>query len=161
MSEFDGLLRRIARGIGAGTVAGVVGTAAMTVSSTIEAKLRDRQPSTAPAKAAERVLGINGFANPAAENRFSWLVHWGYGTGWGVARGLLGAAGLGNTAAAAVHFASMWGGQAVMLPALGVAPPVPRWGTEAIAIDVFHHLVYAVATDTTYTLLTNHARSTD
>ena len=160
MSEFDGLLRRVARGIGAGAVAGVVGTAAMTVSSTIEAKLRDRQPSTAPAKAAERVLGINGFSSPAAENRFSTLVHWGYGTGWGVARGLLGAAGLGTATAAPVHFAAMWGGQAIMLPSLGVAPPVSRWGTEAIVIDVFHHLVYAVTTGTTYTLLTNHAHST-
>ena len=151
-----GLVRRVARGIGAGTVAGVIGTAAMTVSSTIEAKLRGRQPSTAPAKAAERVLGIHGFSTLAAENRFSTAVHWSYGTSWGVARGLLGAAGLSNATAAPVHFASMWGGQAVMLPALGVAPAVNRWGTEAIAIDVFHHLVYAITTDTTYTLLTNH-----
>ena len=31
--------------------------------------------------AAERVLGIDHFAAQSAENRFSTLVHWGYGTG--------------------------------------------------------------------------------
>ena len=145
--------RRLAGGIGAGVVAGVVGTSAMTASSTLEARLRGRQASTAPARAAEKVLGIEAFADESAEARFSNLVHWGYGTGWGVARGLLGAAGLGAAAATPVHFATMWGGAAVMLPALGVTPPVTRWGREEVAIDVFHHLVYAGAAGLTYGLI--------
>ncbi|RYU09829.1 hypothetical protein [Nocardioides iriomotensis] len=149
------VLRRTAQGIGAGVVAGLIGTAAMTVSSAVEARVRGRQASTAPAKAAERVLGIDRFATTSAENRFSTLVHWGYGTGWGVARGVLGAAGLSPTAAAPVHFAAMWGGAAVMLPSLGVAPPITRWGSEEVAIDVFHHLVYEVGTGLAYALLTN------
>lgn len=149
------VLQGVAQGVGAGAVAGVIGTAAMTVSSTVEARVRGRQASTAPAKAAERVLGIDRFATQSAENRFSTLVHWGYGTGWGVARGLLDAAGLSGTAAAPVHFAAMWGGAAVMLPTLGVAPPITRWGTEEVAIDVFHHLVYAFSTGLAYELLTN------
>jgi hypothetical protein len=55
----------------------------MTVSSTLEAKLRGRQFSTAPAEAAAKVLGIKEFRSEAAKSRFSNLVHWGYGTGWG------------------------------------------------------------------------------
>ena len=87
------MLTRIADGIGKGVLAGVAGTAAMTVSSTLEAKLRGRSFSTAPAQAAARALGIETFDDGEAYARFSNLVHWGYGTGWGVARGLLRAIG--------------------------------------------------------------------
>jgi hypothetical protein len=148
----------VASGIGAGVVAGLAGTAAMTVSSTLEARLRRRAASTAPARAAEKVLGIAGFADDGAEARFSNLVHWGYGTGWGVARGLLGAAGLPTPAAAPVHFAAMWGGAAVMLPSLGVAPPIGRWGRTEVGLDLFHHVVYAGATGAAYELLTRSTR---
>lgn len=147
------IARLLADGIGTGAVAGVVGTAVMTVSSTVEARLRGREASTAPARAAERVLGIERFATPAAEYRFSTLVHWGYGTGWGVARGLLGAFGVHGAVATPVHLAGMWGSAVVMLPALGVAPPVTRWGNQEVGIDLFHHLVYACATSVTYELL--------
>ena len=37
-----------------------------------------------------------------------------------------------------------------MLPALGVAPPITRWGKEEVAIDLFHHVVYATATGIAY-----------
>jgi hypothetical protein len=140
----------LATGIGKGVLAGLAGTAAMTVSSTIEAKLRGRALSTAPAKAAAKVLGIAEFEDARAQARFSDLVHWGYGTGWGVALGLLRTVGFSPRVAAPAHFAAVWGGAAVMLPALEVAPPVPFWETEDIAIDVFHHLVYVGATALAY-----------
>src|SRR5215211_2899981 len=73
-----------AAAIGRGLVAGAIGTAAMTVSSTLEQKARGREASTAPADAAMKVLGIEGFCDDAARNRFSTLVHWAYGTSWGV-----------------------------------------------------------------------------
>ena len=66
----------------------------MTVSSTLEAKLRGRAPSSAPARATAKVLGIKEFEDDLAQARFNDLSHWGYGTGWGVVRGLLGATGL-------------------------------------------------------------------
>lgn len=141
--------------VGRGVVAGVAGTAAMTVSSTLEARARHRPASTAPARAAQRVLGIDEFASARAEERFSTAVHWSYGTGWGVARALLGAVGLAPAPATAAHFAAMWGGSLVMLPTLGVAPPVTRWGRDEVAIDVFHHLVYALGTDLTYEMLSH------
>jgi hypothetical protein len=147
----------LAAGIGKGVLAGLAGTAAMTVSSTIEAKLRGRAFSTAPAKAAAKVLGIAEFEDARAQARFSDLVHWGYGTSWGVALGVLRAVGFSPRLAAPAHFAAVWGGAAVMLPALEVAPPVVFWEPEDIAIDVFHHLVYVGATALAYERLNRAA----
>lgn len=119
--------------LGAGTLAGLAGTAAMTVSSTLEMRLRRRAPSSAPARAAAKVLGISGFGNDSAEQRFGTLVHWGYGTGWGVFRGMLAATGMSTAAATGGHAAVMWGSEQVMLPALGVAPPLTKWGSKRSA----------------------------
>ena len=146
-------ITRVAESVGKGVVAGLAGTAAMTVSSTIEAKVRHRAFSTAPADAAAKVLGIASFNGDGARSRFSNLVHWGYGTGWGVTRGLLRAAGLSPAAATATHLAAVWGSEQVMLPALSVAPPITMWGREEAAIDGLHHAVYAVGTGLAYELL--------
>src|SRR3954468_6409630 len=77
-------LSGLAAKIGGGLVAAAVGTAAMTAWSTWEQKRRGRAASTAPADAAAKVLGIEGFCDDAAENRFSNVVHWAYGAAWGV-----------------------------------------------------------------------------
>ena len=143
-------LRKTASAIGDGLVAGFLGTAAMTVSSTVEARLRRRAPSTAPARATAKALGIRAFDSELAEARFNDLSHWGYGTGWGVVRGLLGATGMPPAKATAAHGAAVWGSAAVTLPALEVAPPFVFWGRTEVAIDVFHHAVYALATGLAY-----------
>jgi hypothetical protein len=143
----------LASSIGKGLVAGFAGTAVMTVSSTLEAKLRSRAPSSAPARATTKVLGIASFEDDVAEARFNDLSHWGYGTGWGVVRGLLAATGMSARAATAAHGAAIWGSAQVMLPALEVAPPVVFWAPEEIGIDLFHHTVYAIATGLAYELL--------
>ncbi|HEV2812551.1 MAG TPA: hypothetical protein VGW10_04795 [Solirubrobacteraceae bacterium] len=143
----------LANAIGKGILAGAAGTAAMTVSSTVEAKVRGRAFSTAPADAAAKVLGIKDFTGQPAHARFSNLVHWGYGTGWGVVRGLLRARGVGPATATAGHLAGVWGSEQVMLPALSVAPPITLWGRNEIAIDGFHHAVYVLATAIAYELL--------
>ena len=144
---------KLASAIGKGLVAGLAGTAAMTASSTLEAKLRGRAPSTAPARATARVLGIKEFEDGIAEARFNDLSHWGFGTSWGVLRGLLGALGLSGRTATAIHGAAVYGNSQVMLPALDIAPPSIFWPKEEIAIDAFHHTVYAVATGVAYELL--------
>jgi len=143
-------LTKTATAIGDGLVAGFLGTAAMTVSSTVEARLRRRAPSTAPARATAKALGIRAFDSDLAEARFNDLSHWGYGTGWGVVRGLLGATGMPPAKANAAHGAAVWGSAAVTLPALEVAPPFVFWGRTEVAIDVFHHAVYALATGLAY-----------
>jgi hypothetical protein len=143
-------LTALADTIGRGLVAGFAGTAAMTVSSTLEMKLRGRAASTAPADATAKVLGIERFRDDPAKARFSNLVHWGYGSAWGVVHGLLRLAGLPPAKATAAHLAAVWGNEAVMLPVLGVAPPFWTWGVEEVAIDVWHHVVYATATAVAY-----------
>jgi hypothetical protein len=143
----------LASSIGKGLVAGFVGTAAMTVSSTLEAKLRRRAPSSAPARATTKVLGIASFEDDVAQARFNDLSHWGYGTSWGVLRGLLAATGMSARVATVAHGAAIWGSAQVMLPALEVAPPVVFWAPEEVAIDLFHHTVYALATGLAYELL--------
>ncbi|HSC05108.1 MAG TPA: hypothetical protein VLC49_17380 [Solirubrobacteraceae bacterium] len=146
---------KVASSVGKGLVAGFAGTAAMTISSTLEAKLRGRAPSSAPARATAKVLGISAFEDGVAQARFNDLSHWGYGTGWGVIRGLLDAVGLPPRKATAAHGAAVWGSAQLTLPALDIAPPAIFWPKEEIAIDTFHHTVYAVATGIAYELLSS------
>ena len=146
---------KLASSIGKGLVAGLAGTAAMTVSSTVEARLRQRKPSSAPARATAKVLGITSFADEIAKGRFNDLAHWGYGTGWGVVRGLLDAVGLPPRAATVAHGAALWGSAQVTLPALDIAPPAIFWAPREIVIDAFHHAVYTVATSLAYELLSD------
>jgi len=116
-------IKTLADDFGKGLFAGFAGTLAITASQTVEMKLRDRPPSSSPADAAGKVLGVA----PTGEDekqRFSQIVHFGYGTAWGGVRGLLAALGLPSAAATAVHFALVSGSAMVMLPGLKVAPPV-------------------------------------
>ncbi|HEX4718905.1 MAG TPA: hypothetical protein VH300_10275 [Thermoleophilaceae bacterium] len=142
------ILKTVAKGV----AAGVAGTAAMTVSSTIEQHLRKRPASTAPADAAAKVLHIHDFPTEEAKNRFSNAVHWGYGTAWGVNRALLSRF-VSPRIASTAHLGALWVSEQVMLPALEVAPPVTMWGGKEVAIDAWHHLVYATATSATYEAL--------
>lgn len=50
------------------------------------------------------------------------------------------------------HGAAVWGNALMMLPTLDVAPPVTMWSANEIAIDVFHHAVYAAGTGVAYEL---------
>ncbi len=146
-------VENVAGAVGKGLIAGFAGTAAMTVSSTLEAKLRGRAPSDAPARATAKMLGIKEFEDAVAQARFNDLSHWGYGTGWGLVRGLLSAAGRSPRAATAIHGAAIYGAAQVTLPALEIAPPIVFWPKQEVAIDAWHHSVYALATGIVYDLL--------
>ncbi len=148
----------IAGTIGKGLAAGIVGTAAMTVSSTLEAKLRQREPSSAPSDAAGKVLGVQP-RDAEGKARFSTAVHWAFGTGWGAARGAWAVLGVRRGPGTVAHFATVWGNELVSLPKLGVAPPVKEWGSKELAIDAFHHAVYAVATGLAFEFLDRHSNS--
>jgi hypothetical protein len=113
-----------------------------------------RSAARAPS-APTTTLGISSFEDSIAQARFNDLSHWGYGTGWGVVRGLLDAAGLPPRKATAAHGAAVWGSAQVTLPALDIAPPAIFWPKEEIAIDAFHHTVYALATGIAYELLSS------
>ena len=142
----------VAADFGKGLFAGVAGTAAMTVSSTLEMKLSGRPASQTPAEAAEKVLQVEP-ENEDTEARFSNLVHWGYGTGWGGVRGLLASTGLPGPVATLAHLGLVWGAEQVVLPALDVSAPVFEYGGKATATDLLHHTVYATATGLAYAYL--------
>ena len=144
MARETSLLGRLAGEIGRGILAGAVGTAAMTISSTIEMKLRDRDPSTAPAEAASKVLGFRVWKQD--QEKFANVVHWQYGSSVGALRGLLSAIGLREPLASGIFFTAVWGTALAMVPKLTDAPPLKEWGPEDLAIDALHHLVYATAT---------------
>jgi hypothetical protein len=74
-------------------------------------------------------------------------------------RGLLDAVGLPPGAATVAHGAAIWGSAQVALPALDIAPPAFFWAPQEIAIDAFHHAVYAAATGIFYELLSNGWRA--
>src|ERR1051325_7578244 len=101
-----------------------------------------------------QVLGIKEFDSDHAQARWNDLSHWGYGTGWGVLRGLLGVAPMSTRAATLAHGAAIYGAAQVTLPALEIAPPSIFWGAREIAIDALHHAVYATATGAAYRALT-------
>ena len=142
----------VAANFGKGLFAGAAGTAAMTVSSTLEMKLSGRAASQTPAQAAEAVLNVEP-KDDDSEARFSNLVHWGYGTGWGGVRGLLASTGLPGPLATAAHLGLVWGAEQVVLPALDVSAPVFKYGGQATATDLLHHVVYATATGLAYSYL--------
>lgn len=157
--------------IGKGLIAGLAGTVAITLSQMIEMKITGRSASSAPVKVGGDVMGVEpkGSAKAAEEKavegqtsettkqeveantaKFGQMMHFGYGTGWGLARGLLDIAGVHGSPATALHFGAVWGAALVMLPAAGVSEPVTKWPVKTIVIDVMHHAVYAVAAGLMY-----------
>jgi hypothetical protein len=126
-----------------------MGTAAMTVSSTVEMDARGRDPSTAPGRAANRLLGLVGVPELKGPplHVLSDLTHWLYGTAWGVVIWLLvEGAGLSLAVAGLLFLLIVWGTEQAELPLLGIAPPSWKWGATEVLIDLWHHLVYVAAT---------------
>jgi hypothetical protein len=79
-------LRTLTRGL----LAGAAGTAAMTAAQTAYLKARGEEPSTTPAEVGRRIIeGV--LQRDVPEERMGALnnvMHWLYGTGWGVLFGL-------------------------------------------------------------------------
>ncbi|GAB3165552.1 hypothetical protein [Telluribacter humicola] len=142
-------LKEIGTAIGVGILAGLAGTAAITISQMIEMKITKRKGSDSPTKAVSKVLDVKP-VNKDKKPKVIQEIHWTYGTSWGVPRGLISLAGLKGLPATAVHFASVWGTELLMLPSLDVAPPVQEQEPKTIAIDAMHHAVYAIATGLVY-----------
>ena len=143
-SEPSSWIAELAGAIGKGLMAGAAGTLAITLSQMIEMKITKRKPSTEPADAAQKVLEIK----PETEEdkqQFSQQIHWAYGTGWGVPRGILSLFGLKGLPATAIHFATIYSTALIMPSSLKVAPPLKEWSAKEFVIDALHHAVYAIA----------------
>jgi hypothetical protein len=107
-----------------------MGTAAMTASSTVEMDARGRDPSTAPGRAANKLLGLLGVPELKGPplHVLSDVTHWLYGTAWGVLFWLLvEGAGLSLAVAGLLFLLIVWGTEQVQLPLLGIAPPSWKW----------------------------------
>ncbi len=119
----DNSLGALGAAIGKGLLAGIAATAAMTLSQMIEMKITKRKPSNATVKVAEDTAGIKP-ATKEDEQKLSQELHWGYGTAWGVARGIIGLTGLKGLPATLVHFGAVWGTALIMLPKHNAAKPI-------------------------------------
>lgn len=138
--------------VGRGLLAGLAGTAAVTVSQAIEMELTGREPSTTPAEAVEKVLGIRAI-DGEHKTQLAQLVHWGYGTSWGLFRSFLDLIGVRGPAANKVHWIAIWATATAMLPGLEVAPPAWEWPTKMHVVEGIHHLVYADMAGMMYDLM--------
>jgi hypothetical protein len=145
----DNTLGALGSAIGKGLLAGIAATAAMTLSQMIEMKITKREASNATIKVAEDTTGVKP-ATPQDKNQLSQEVHWGYGSAWGVARGLIGLTGLKGLPATLLHFGAVWGTALVMLPKHDAAKPINEQEPKEIAIDVLHHAVYAITAGLVY-----------
>lgn len=176
MSDYNQLFSSLAKAggaIGKGLIAGFAGTVAITVSQMIEMQITKRSMSNAPVKVGGKTLGVepkgeaelekekaaseNDEASEAAQKKvesnqqkFTQIMHFSYGTGWGVLRGVLDLAEVRGLPASLVHFGGIWGAAQVMLPAAGASEPITKWPAEQIIIDVMHHAVYALAAGAVY-----------
>ena len=130
--------------IGKGLIAGCAGTIAITISQKIEMKITGRKPSQATVKAVKKVLHIH--PDKGNSEKFSNEIHYTYGSINGVLRGLLSLVGITGFAATSLHLAAIWGTAITIEPELDIAPPVSQWKAKDIAIDIFHHAVYAIVT---------------
>jgi hypothetical protein len=71
-----------------------------------------------------------------------------------VPRGLLAGFGLGAIPATVLHFLGVQTAAMVVVPKTTDSPPAKEWPKEEIAIEAFHHLVYATAAGAAYAWLT-------
>ncbi len=139
--------------MGRGMIAGVVGTVAMTVSERLEMAMSGREASKVPGQVGAHLLPDHDPNSPSDVERLNSPVHWAHGISMGALRGALDVAGLRGPKASAVHFALLWGGDAVLYRALGIADVPWRWEIDELASDILHKGVYAAVTGTVYDAL--------
>jgi hypothetical protein len=169
-STFYSSLAKAGDILGKGLIAGLIGTVAMTISQLIEMKITKRGESSSTVKVGGQVLGVEpkGLADQekekqsgkasesikekveANEQKFGQLMHFGYGTGWGVARSVLDLTGIRGWPATTIHFGAIWGTALVMLPSTGASEPITKWSPKEITIDIIHHAVYAIVVGCVY-----------
>lgn len=137
--------------IGQGLLAGLIGTAAITLSQMIEMKITGRKASTGPADAAAKTLNIH--PQPQDKKKMTNVVHWTYGSAWGIARGILALAGVKRWSATTAHFAAILGTAIAMTPLEG-QQPITKWTGKQIITEALHHAVYAVAAGLVFDAIT-------
>ena len=136
-----------------GMLAGLAGTIAMTATQRLEMSLTHRSPSSVPGQVGAHLLPGRDASSAADVDALNGAVHWGHGVTMGAVRGLLDLAGRHGLPASALHFAAVWGGDAMLYRALGVAELPWRWSPAELATDLLHKGVYAAGTGLAYDAL--------
>lgn len=142
----DGALGALSRGM----IAGAVGTIAMTVTERLEMAVSGREASQVPGQVGAHLLPGKDPDSSTDVARLSGPVHWGHGISMGALRGALDLAGLRGPQASVVHFALVWGSDAALYRALGVADVPWRWEADELVTDMLHKGVYAAVTGAVY-----------
>jgi uncharacterized membrane protein YagU involved in acid resistance len=144
--------------IAKGLVAGVIGTGVMTAYQLGVRKLRGQRLGTpvprtwkdapAPAQVAKKAVTLLGRPNTVTKEDVPLvtnLMHWGYGTAWGVAYALIARRTRPHAVAgAAVLGASLWAASYAELAPLGIYEPPWKYPPQELALDLSYHLVYGV-----------------
>ncbi|MGI8594091.1 MAG: hypothetical protein ACR2ML_06965 [Solirubrobacteraceae bacterium] len=135
--------------LGKGVAAGLAGAAVMTAfQKLVEMPLTGRGDSYAPADLAEKLFPMPKKRGSERQLR-NYVTHFALGAGWGVARGLLGRAGLSGQPAVAAVFGVMYPGDIAIVAGLGLDRPL-EWSARDWAIDTVDKLVLALATGLAY-----------
>ncbi len=143
----------ILEAIGLGLAAGAIGTVALTAAEALEMKLTGRESSTVPGQVGTKLSGVDPDTHPGRVARLNPIVHWAHGISLGAVRGLLDVAGLGPLAATLVFYPIVFGADAALYKALGIAPAPWKWSRTELLTDLFGKGVLAFATSGAYILL--------
>ena len=149
-----GLVGALSRGM----VAGAIGTIAMTVSERLEMAVSGREASQVPGQVGAHLLPGQDPDSSADVARLNAPVHWAHGISMGALRGALDMAGVRGPEASIAHFLLLWGGDAALYRALGVADLPWRWDPDELASDVLHKGLYAMTTGAVYDALAGRDR---
>jgi uncharacterized membrane protein YagU involved in acid resistance len=166
VNEHPSPLGAVARGV----AAGVAGTAVMTAWQTAAAKLspagqasssedQARNPwdeASAPAQVARRILkGVFKRKVPASQiPLLTNVMHWGYGTSWGIVYGLVaGTTGRSRVPDGMLFGTAVWTMSYVQLVPMGLYELPWKYPSRVVALDVSYHLAYGIGVSSAYRLL--------
>jgi hypothetical protein len=148
-----------------GVAAGVAGTAVMTVLQLAEQRLRgggeDGPPASwdeapAPAQVGEKVARgvLEHPLDVEQAPRVTTVVHWTYGTSWGVAFAIAQRSlGIPVVPAAAGFGPLVWASDYAVLPAMKIYKPAWRYPASTLAVDLVRHLAYGAGVAGAFALL--------
>jgi hypothetical protein len=154
--------------MGKGLISGFTGTLAITAAQMIEMQITKREGRNSPVIVAGKALGVEPRGKAEVEKQktasqesnvpdkleqkvqtntaqFSQIMHFSYGTAWGMARGFLDLLGIRGLWGCGLHFLGIWVTALVMLPSAGASKPATKWPPSQILMDVIFHAVYASA----------------
>jgi hypothetical protein len=112
----------------------------------------------APARVA-KLIGERVFHLEVSAEKIGFLtnaMHWGTGTGWGAAYGLLAATRRRSTPGDGLAFGTVvWGTSYAQLVPLGIYEPPWKYSPRVLAFDISYHLVYGGATALAFAVLSD------